>query len=192
MTGCSLALREWSGVVVGEGAAVADARPLAAFGGAVEEGGDFFNRLSTGPAMIRSLAVAALLAFASPAFAQSASSAADNRLTLTFETGAETGAVLVALYDTEAAYEGGAPARVAQINVAAGQREAVFDLPAGTYGVKAVHDVNGNGKMDVNPFGMPSEPFAFSNTAVGNMGPAKWDRARFEVSGATAQTIRIR
>jgi uncharacterized protein (DUF2141 family) len=138
--------------------------------------------------MTRILAVAALLAFASPALAQSA----DSRLTLTFETGAETGAVMVALYDAEAAYEGGAPARVARVDVAAGQHEAVFDLPAGAYGMKAFHDVNGNGKMDVNPFGMPTEPFAFSNNAVGNMGPAKWDRARFEVSGATAQTIRIR
>lgn len=138
--------------------------------------------------MTRIFAVAALLAFASPALAQSA----DSRLTLTFETGAETGAVMVALYDAEAAYEGGAPARVARVDVAAGQHEAVFDLPAGAYGVKAFHDVNGNGKMDVNPFGMPTEPFAFSNNAVGNMGPAKWDRARFEVSGATAQTIRIR
>lgn len=138
--------------------------------------------------MTRILAVAALLAFASPALAQSA----DSRLTLTFETGAETGAVMVAIYDAEAAYEGGAPARVARVDVAAGQREAVFDLPAGAYGMKAFHDVNGNGKMDVNPFGMPTEPFAFSNNAVGNMGPAKWDRARFEVSGTTAQTIRIR
>lgn len=138
--------------------------------------------------MTRILAVAALLAFASPALAQSA----DSRLTLTFETGAETGAVMVALYDAEAAYEGGAPARVARVDVAAGQHEAVFDLPAGAYGMKAFHDVNGNGKMDVNPFGMPTEPFAFSNNAVGNMGPAKWDRASFEVSGATAQTIRIR
>lgn len=138
--------------------------------------------------MTRIFAVAALLAFASPALAQST----DSRLTLTFETGAETGAVMVALYDAEAAYEGGAPARVARVDVAAGQHEAVFDLPAGAYGVKAFHDVNGNGKMDVNPFGMPTEPFAFSNNAVGNMGPAKWDRARFEVSGATAQTIRIR
>lgn len=138
--------------------------------------------------MIRIFAVAALLAFAAPTFAQSA----DNRLTLTFETGAGTGAIMVALYDSEAAYEGGAPARVARVDVAAGQHEAVFDLPAGAYGMKAFHDVNGNGKMDVNPFGMPTEPFAFSNNAVGNMGPAKWDRARFEVSGATAQTIRIR
>ena len=138
--------------------------------------------------MTHILAVAALLAFAARAFAQSA----DNRLTLTFETGAGTGAIMVALYDSEAAYEGGQPARATQVDVAAGQHEAVFDLPAGAYGVKAFHDVNGNGKMDTNPFGMPTEPFAFSNNAVGNMGPAKWDRARFEVSGATAQTIRIR
>lgn len=151
--------------------------------------------------MIRLLAAAAVLAFAVPAAAQpsaqpSAQSTAQpsgHRLTFTFETGAETGAVMVALYADEAAYETGAPSRVARVDVAAGERAAVFEnLPAGAYGMKAFHDVNGNGQMDVNPFGMPTEPFAFSNNAVGNMGPARWERARFEVSGATAQTIRIR
>ncbi|MNJ30385.1 hypothetical protein D3C77_249830 [compost metagenome] len=58
--------------------------------------------------------------------------------------------------------------------------------------MKAFHDVNGDGELNVNPFGVPTEPYAFSNNAVGDMGPAKWDRARFEVSGATAQAIRIR
>jgi len=142
------------------------------------------------PAMIRLLAIAAALAVA-PLTA--AAQSADNRLSFTFETGAETGAVMVALYADEAAYESGAPSRVARVDVAGGERAAVFEnLPAGAYGMKAFHDVNGNGKMDVNPFGMPTEPFAFSNNAVGNMGPARWDRARFDVSGATAQTIRIR
>ncbi|WP_313577331.1 DUF2141 domain-containing protein [Brevundimonas sp.] len=140
--------------------------------------------------MIRLLAIAAALAVA-PLTA--AAQSADNRLSFTFETGAETGAVMVALYADEAAYESGAPSRVARVDVAGGERAAVFEnLPAGAYGMKAFHDVNGNGKMDVNPFGMPTEPFAFSNNAVGNMGPARWDRARFDVSGATAQTIRIR
>ena len=144
--------------------------------------------------MIRLVVIAAALAAAPlsvavPAVAQSA----DSRLTFTFEAGAETGAVMVALYADEAAYESGAPSRAARVDVAAGERAAVFEnLPAGAYGMKAFHDVNGNGKMDVNPFGMPTEPFAFSNNAVGNMGPAKWDRARFDVSGATAQPIRIR
>lgn len=147
--------------------------------------------------MIRLLAVAAVLAFAAPAAAQSTAQStaqpSGHRLTFTFETGTETGAVMVALFADEAAYETGAPSRVARVDVAAGDRAAVFEnLPAGAYGMKAFHDVNANGKMDVNPFGMPTEPFAFSNNAVGNMGPAKWERARFDVSGVTAQTIRIR
>ena len=49
-----------------------------------------------------------------------------------------------------------------------------------------------DGEMNLNPFGIPSEPYAFSNNAVGNMGPASWERARFAVSGPVAQTIRLR
>lgn len=54
------------------------------------------------------------------------------------------------------------------------------------------HDIDGDGKMGMNPFGMPIEPFAFSNNAPAQFGPAKWDAAKFEVSatGAT-QTIKL-
>ena len=58
--------------------------------------------------------------------------------------------------------------------------------------MKAFHDVNGDGEMNTNPFGMPIEPYAFSNNAVGNMGPARWEQARFTVTGTAAQTISIR
>ena len=134
-------------------------------------------------------ALAALtLAAAAPALAADPSS-----LTLTFETGASTGAVMVALYDSQAAWSDGAPVRSARIDVAAGQRTATFDdLPDGDYGMKAYHDVNGDGTMNTNPFGMPIEPFAFSNNAVGNMGPARWGQARVTVSGAVTQSIVIR
>lgn len=133
-------------------------------------------------------AAAALFLSAAPAAAQSA----DSRVVLTFETGARTGAVMVALYDSEAAYERG-PA-VARIAIpASGRVVATFDgLPAGDYAVKAFHDVNGDGEMNTNPFGMPTEPYAFSNNAVGNMGPARWDRAHFAVADETTQTISIR
>jgi len=82
--------------------------------------------------------------------------------------------------------------RVARIDVAGGQRSATVALPAGDYAIKAFHDVDGDGQMGKNPFGMPTEPFAFSNNAVGNMGPAQWGQARFTVSGATAQTLSLR
>lgn len=141
--------------------------------------------------MIRiAAAAAALLLTAAPALAQSD----DNRIVLTFETGARSGTVMVALFDSAAAFNGGSGQPVASAAIpASGRVVATFeDLPAGDYAMKAFHDVNGDGQMNTNPFGMPTEPFAFSNNAVGNMGPARWDRARFTVSGETAQTISIR
>ena len=117
---------------------------------------------------------------------------ADSSVVLTFETGARTGSVMVALYNSEAAY-GGDAAVAAMAVPANGPVVARFEnLPAGDYAVKSFHDVNGDGEMTTNPFGMPIEPYAFSNNAVGNMGPARWAAARFPVSGATAQTITIR
>ena len=133
---------------------------------------------------------AALLLIAAPAAAQSGPG---HTVSLTFETGADTGAVMVVLYDSEADYAGGPPVGHRRLDVVAGERTATFEgLPAGDYAAKAFHDVDGDGEMDANPFGMPTEPYGFSNNAVGNMGPASWDRARFTVSGATAQTISLR
>lgn len=134
--------------------------------------------------------VAALLLLTTPAASQAAR--AGSSVVLTFQTGARTGSVMVALYDSEAAYTGG-PAVARMAVSAAGPVVARFqNLPAGNYAVKAFHDVNGDGRLNTNPFGMPTEPYAFSNNAVGNMGPARWAAARFPVSGRTAQTIVIR
>jgi len=142
--------------------------------------------------MIRIATVAAaLLLSAAPALAQSA----DNKVVLTFETGARTGMVMVALYDSASAFDGGSARPVAATAVSASGSRVVAtfeNLPAGDYAMKAFHDVNGDGEMNTNPFGMPVEPYAFSNNAVGNMGPARWSAAHFAVSGETAQTISIR
>ncbi|HEY0600901.1 DUF2141 domain-containing protein [Brevundimonas sp.] len=138
-----------------------------------------------------SAAAAGLLLLSGPVLAQDAGG--DGTVTLTFETGAPTGAVMVALYDSPAAYSGGRPVGQVKLDVAAGETIATFEgLPAGDYAAKAFHDVDGDGEMNLNPFGIPSEPYAFSNNAVGNMGPASWERARFAVSGPVAQTIRLR
>ncbi len=139
------------------------------------------------------LALAGVIAALAPPAAAHDATAQPARLVLTFEPGAETGAVLISLFDSEAAYAGGAPVRRARVDIAGGERTAVFvDLPAGNYAIKAFHDVNGDGRMNTNPFGLPTEPFAFSNNARADMGPPGWDRARLTVEGETAQTIQIR
>jgi uncharacterized protein (DUF2141 family) len=137
---------------------------------------------------IATLAAAALLAMTA-----TAAHAQDADLTVTFQTGAHTGKVMVALFNSEANYQTNEPFAAAEADASGETAVAVFrDLPAGDYAVRAFHDVNGDGRMNTNPFGMPSEPYAFSNNAVGMMGPASWERAHFTVTGPTAQTISIK
>jgi len=105
-----------------------------------------------------------------------------------------TGQILLVLFDNKEAYDSGAaPVRAVSVPVTGETITAIIpDVPHGRYGFKIVHDLNGDGAMNTNPFGMPIEPFAFSNNAVGNMGPATWEAAAFDISGSTAQTITFR
>ena len=141
---------------------------------------------------MKRLVLAACLVLA-PAAVQAQTPAEGADIVFTFETGARTGAVMVALFDSEESYDAGQAVRGLAVDVATGQTEATFrGLPAGDYAMRAFHDVNGDGQMNTNPFGMPVEPYAFSNNARGNMGPASWDRASFSASGTTTQSITIR
>lgn len=105
-----------------------------------------------------------------------------------------TGQIMLALFDSKQAYDSGAaPVRAVAVTVTGETATATIpNVPAGRYGFKILHDVNGDGTMNTNPFGMPIEPFAFSNNAVGNMGPATWEAAAFEIAGPTVQTITFR
>ena len=124
-----------------------------------------------------------------------AAEAPTGTLTVTFEgVKTKTGAVMLSLAGSPEAYDDKAPAAGQAMVPATGDAiTATFTgLAPGHYAIKAFHDVNGDGKMGANPFGMPTEPFAFSNNAHGVMGPAKWDAASFEVkAGDNAISIAI-
>lgn len=137
--------------------------------------------------------IAALAVSAAALLLADAAVAQDSPVRLTFQLGAAEGVVMVAVFDSEAAWNGaGAPAAVARVAAGPGPVETEFNLPAGDYAMRAFHDVDEDGELDTNPFGIPIEPFAFSNNARGRMGPASWSAARFTVSGPTAQTIDLR
>ena len=138
--------------------------------------------------MTRKLASAAPLFGAALLFAGSALAQAAAALDINLDCGASTGRVMIALYDSKAAYDGGAPVR--SIAAEPGKPVRVDGLKPGRYAIKSFHDVDGDGQMDTNPFGMPTEPFAFSNNAKGSMGPAGWDAAAFDVTASgAAQTL---
>jgi uncharacterized protein (DUF2141 family) len=56
----------------------------------------------------------------------------------------------------------------------------VRNVKPGSYSIAVFHDVNGNGKLDRNFIGLPSEPYGFSND-VGRRGPPDFERARIVV-----------
>jgi uncharacterized protein (DUF2141 family) len=146
--------------------------------------------------MPRLTTLAAVLMLGCSALASTSRAAEPSgELTVTFKgVKTPTGAVMLSLAGSEAAYDGKAPgAGQAVAPVQGDTAVATFKgLAPGRYAIKAFHDVNGDGKMSQNPFGMPTEPFAFSNNAHGSMGPAKWADASFEVKpGPNAQTIEI-
>ncbi len=73
-----------------------------------------------------------------------------------------------------------------------GRIEVLFrDLPLGSYAVKSFHDEDGNGQLNTNFMGIPTEDYGFSNDARGTMGPAKFQDARFDFD-APEKTITIR
>lgn len=136
------------------------------------------------------LALAAAAILAPAAHAQDAS--AD--LTLTFPAlASKSGKVMIAVYDSAQGWSSGKPARVAQANAADAEPAAkIVALAPGTYAVRAFLDVDGDGKMGMNPFGMPVEPYGFSNDAKPNMGPPSFDAATFTVTaGANTQVVHL-
>ncbi len=49
----------------------------------------------------------------------------------------------------------------------------------GRYAIAAFHDLNGNGKLDKNMVGVPTEPYAFSNNARPKLRAPNWNEASF-------------
>lgn len=140
--------------------------------------------LAPAPAMLLTIAlIFPQTATADPAKAE---------LTLTVTGIAEhKGNLMIAVFD-EAGYGTDKSVAVGTVPVAGDTATTTFELPAGQYGIKMFQDVDGDGKMGVNPFGAPIEPFAFSNNAPAQFGPAKWDAAKFQVAApTTTHTIKL-
>lgn len=60
--------------------------------------------------------------------------------------------------------------------IQAGENELIIDdLPFGKYAIAVYHDINGDRALDTNLFGVPKEPYCFSNK-----GMSKWKKPSFE------------
>ena len=62
-------------------------------------------------------------------------------------------------------------------------------LEPGRYAVNGFHDANGNGDLDTNLLGIPTEGYGFGNGATGMFGPASFDDSSVDLKSAA--TIRL-
>ncbi|HEY2358440.1 MAG TPA: DUF2141 domain-containing protein [Phenylobacterium sp.] len=60
----------------------------------------------------------------------------------------------------------------------------------GVYAITVLHDENGNGKMDKNLLGLPSEGYGASNDPQSKYGPPKYPDAKF-THAAAPQTLTV-
>ena len=83
----------------------------------------------------------------------------------------------------------GNPVRKSNAAVAGGKVVITFKgLKDGVYAVAAIHDENGNGELDTNFLGIPTEGVGIS-TNPRLMGKPHFDQAQFEIKGKAAITV---
>lgn len=95
-------------------------------------------------------------------------------------------AVHIALYSSAKSFADDKNGELAfQENIVKAESDVVHvsftNIPAGKYAIAAYVDANGNGKLDSNFVGRPTELYGFSRDARGAFGPPVFDRAAFEV-----------
>ena len=136
--------------------------------------------------------IAAALGLVAAMSLGSAAHAADLSLVVSGVQG-ESGQLMVAVFDKGEGF----PSRGRLVGrlVPASQRDAegrvhlVIDgLAAGQYAVSVVHDRDGNGKLNTNLLGIPTEPYGFSGKPA-SFGPPSFADAALRVGeeGASVQ-----
>lgn len=75
---------------------------------------------------------------------------------------------------------------------ARGAAISLGEFTPGRYALFAMHDANGNGDLDLNLLGIPTEGYGFSNGAAGTVGPPSFDAAAVQVKGDAPTRIVIR
>lgn len=96
---------------------------------------------------------------------------------------ADSGQILVQIADGPEGFDGSAePVTSLMLDPTPPQVTFSVELEPGVYGMRVMHDVDGDFELDANFIGIPTEPWAFSNNATGNFGPPRWEDVTFETT----------
>ena len=105
----------------------------------------------------------------------------------------QQGSINVALYTTAEGWLKDGQSLAAQRVPVVEKTVLVFrNLQPGSYAISLFHDENGNGTMDKNAIGIPSERYGFSRDARGMMGPPAFADAAIVLGTDTSISITLK
>lgn len=98
------------------------------------------------------------------------------------------GTILVSVHDSEQNFKTRVPVAVMSVPAKTPAVSMTLKLAPGEYAFCVFHDVNENGELDTGLFGIPKEPFGFSNYD-GKSPPGKFERHKVVISKDETITI---
>lgn len=103
----------------------------------------------------------------------------------------QKGAVHIGLYKACSNFPSCQPLELKVMDVKGKSLEVAFSVEPGDYAVAVYHDENSNGQMDKRVFGIPKEPYGFSNNFRPVMSAPKFNDCKFSV-GDMGKAISIK
>lgn len=101
------------------------------------------------------------------------------------------GSVYIALFRPGKDFPVGKPIEGKKLYAGSKSVNTTFSVEPGDYAISVYHDENGNGKMDKRMFGIPKEPYGFSNNFKPLMSAPKFSDCQFSV-GNSGKVISIK
>lgn len=93
------------------------------------------------------------------------------------------GKLYVQLFKGEDNYQKGNSAAITVVAAKSGSNTISFpNITPGEYALRFFQDENGNGKLETNFIGIPTEGYGFSNNVKPNYGPVSYQEIKFDVS----------
>jgi uncharacterized protein (DUF2141 family) len=105
----------------------------------------------------------------------------------------DTGSIRILVFSKSSGFPDQVKQAVRSISLPPKSGKASFkltDLPAGTYAIGVIHDLDNNGKLSTNAVGYPTEKFGFSKNPKVYFGPPSFEKAAF-VLGKIAVSLEI-
>ena len=99
-----------------------------------------------------------------------------------------SGTIVISIHDSAESFRKHIPYRSVEQAVTGDKAVYHIQLKAGDYAFCVYHDVNGDGKLNVNAIGIPKEPFGFSNYD-GKGPPGNFKKHKIFINGTTTVNI---